>query len=68
MADYSVRIFQFSFYFKKYMPDLYYHFKNQNIPNELLFSKWILTIFSFYLPFDVLSHVWTLFILVIFYK
>ena len=65
MPDYAVRSYQLSFFVKKYIPELYYHFKKNLIPVDIIFSKWILTIFSQYLPFNYLAFIWTYFILVI---
>ena len=63
MPDYSIRIYQLNFYIKEYFPDLALHFKKNQINPDVFFSKWILTIFSNYLPFDVLYKVWDVFIL-----
>lgn len=62
MPDYAVRLFQMNYYFKKYLPELFYHFKKNEITADFFFSKWILTIFSSYLPFDSLCIVWDVFI------
>lgn len=61
MPDYSIRVFQLNFYIKKFMPDLFYHFKKHNINSDMFFSKWILTIFACYLPFSTLAKVWDIF-------
>jgi len=47
---------------KIYLPDLFYHLKNQQI-NDIFLSKWILTLFSSYLPFDTLAKIWDVFLL-----
>lgn len=62
MPDYSIRIYQMNFYIKKYFPELFYHFKKHQINPDIFFSKWILTIFSSYLPFPILAKVWDTFL------
>ena len=39
------------------------HFKKNQINPDIFFSKWILAIFSSYLPFEVLCKVWDVFII-----
>ena len=63
MPDYSIRVYQLNFYIKEYFPDLSFHFKKNQINPDVFFSKWILTIFSNYLPFEVLYKVWDVFVL-----
>ena len=63
MPDYSIRVYQLNFFIKEYFPDLALHFKKNQINPDVFFSKWILTIFSNYLPFDVLYKVWDVFFL-----
>ncbi len=63
MPDYLIRIYQLNFYIKTYFPQLSNHFKKNQINPHLFFSKWILTIFSSYLPFDILYKVWDVFII-----
>lgn len=63
MPDYSIRIYQLNYYLKKYLTPLYNHFRKHQINPDLILSKWILTIFSSYLPFDTLGKVWDIFIL-----
>lgn len=67
MPDYALRVYQLNYYVKQYFPDIYYHFKNNRIPVDLIYSKWFLTVFSSYLSFDILSLCWTLFIVVYIY-
>ena len=62
MPDYSIRVYQLNYYIKEYFPELAVHFKKNQINPDIFFSKWILTIFSNYLPFDVLYKVWDVFI------
>ena len=63
MPDYLIRIYQLNFYIKTYFPQLSNHFKKNQINPHLFFSKWILTIFSSNLPFDILYKVWDVFII-----
>ncbi len=63
MPDYYIRIFQLNYYIKEYFPELFDHLQKAQINADLFFSKWILTIFSNYLPFNVLYKVWDVFII-----
>jgi hypothetical protein len=63
MPDYNIRVYQLNYYIKEYFPELSFHFKKHQINPDVFFSKWILTIFSNYLPFDVLYKVWDVFII-----
>ena len=63
MPDYSIRVYQLNYYIKEYFPELSLHFKKNQINLDVFFSKWILTIFSNYLPFDALYKVWDVFIM-----
>ena len=63
MPDYSIRLYQLNYYIKEYFPDLAIHFKKQQINPDIFFSKWILTIFSNYLPFEILYKVWDVFVI-----
>ena len=62
MPDYSIRVYQLNSFIKEYFPELSNHFKKNQINPDVFFSKWILTIFSNYLPFEVLYKVWDVFI------
>jgi len=63
MPDYSIRLFQLNYFIKLYFPELFNHFKKSQITPDLIFSKWILTIFANYLPFQTLYKIWDLFII-----
>ena len=63
MPDYSIRLFQLNYFIKLYFPELFTHFKRNQITPDLIFSKWILTIFANYLPFQTLYKIWDLFII-----
>ena len=52
-----------NYYVKKFLPNLFYYFKKNSINADIVFSKWILTIFSSYLPFETLSVVWDIFLI-----
>jgi hypothetical protein len=63
MPDYSIRVFQLNSFIKNIWPDLFYHFKKHQINPDIFFSKWILTIYSSYLPFPTLAKVWDVFLI-----
>jgi hypothetical protein len=63
MPDYIIRVYQLNYYTKFYIPELFYHFKKNQINPDIFFSKWILTIFSSYLPFETLAVVWDIFLI-----
>ena len=63
MPDYSIRVYQLNYFIKKFFPKLNIHFKKNQINPDIFFSKWILAIFSSYLPFEVLCKVWDVFII-----
>lgn len=63
MPDYSIRMYQMNYYVKKFLPNLFYYFKKNSINTDIIFSRWILTIFSSYLPFQTLSVVWDIFLI-----
>ena len=44
--DYQIRVFQLNYYVKKYLVEVYNHFKNNNLSFDLLYSDWLLTLFS----------------------
>ena len=62
MPDYQIRVYQLNSFIKEYLPELSTHFRKNQINPDVFFSKWILTIFSNYLPFEVLYKVWDVFI------
>ena len=59
--DYHCRVHQINYYVKKYMPEVYYHFKKKDIPFDIIYSRWILTFFGNYLNLDRLDFPWTCF-------
>ena len=60
--DYQIRVFQLNFYVKKYLVEVYNHFKNNNLSFDLLYSDWLLTLFSNYYDIEKLDFPWTCFI------
>ena len=64
MPDYGVRSYQLNFYLRKYLPEIYYHFKKNKIPVDLIYQKWLITIFSQYVTFENVTQIWTLFFIV----
>ena len=63
MPDFLIRVYQLKKLIEFYFPKLGNHLKRNQINIDLFFSKWLLTIFSNYLPFDVLYDVWDVFII-----
>ena len=63
MPDFSIRVYQLKKLIEFYFPKLGNHLKRNQINIDLFFSKWLLTIFSNYLPFEVLYNVWDVFII-----
>ena len=59
--DYHCRVHQINYYVKKYIPEVYYHFKKKDIPFDIIYSRWILTFFGNYLNLDKLDFPWTCF-------
>ena len=61
--DYNTRVFQLNYYVKKYLPQIFHHFKNNNLPFDLIYSGWLLTLFSNYYDINKLDFPWTCFII-----
>ena len=59
--DYGIRVYQLNYYVKKYIPSVYYHFKNNNLSFDMIYSRWLLTLFSNYLETNQLDFPWTCF-------
>ena len=59
--DYGIRVFQINYYVKKYIPNVYYHFKNNNLSFDMIYSRWLLTLFSNYLEINRLDFPWSCF-------
>ena len=59
--DYHCRVHQINYYVKKYIPEVFYHFKKKDIPFDIIYSRWILTFFGNYLNLDRLDFPWTCF-------
>ena len=60
--DYQIRVFQLNYYVKKYLVEVYNHFTNNNLSFDLLYSDWLLTLFSNYYDIEKLDFPWTCFI------
>ena len=63
MPDFLIRVYQLKNFIEFYFPKLFNHLRRNQINIDLFFSKWLLTIFSNYFPFEVLYHVWDVFII-----
>ena len=63
MPDYLIKLYQLNYFIKDNFPKLLPHLKINQINPDIFFSKWILTIFSNFLPFETLYNVWDLFLL-----
>ena len=59
--DYGIRVYQINYYVKKYIPNVYYHFKNNNLSFDMIYSRWLLTLFANYLDINKLDFPWTCF-------
>ena len=61
--DYNTRVFQLNYYVKKYIPQVFHHFKKNNLSFDLVYSGWLLTLFSNYYNIEKLDFPWTCFII-----
>jgi hypothetical protein len=52
-----------NFYVKKYIPQVFQHFKKNDLSFDLIYSGWLLTLFSNYYDIDQLDFPWTCFII-----
>lgn len=50
----------FDLYFNLHLPDLYNHFKNQNLNTELFMINWVNTLFTKTLPIEISTLIWDL--------
>ena len=64
MPDYQIRTFQLEFLMSKFVPKLYEHFKRNEINSDFFMSKFFLTIFAAFLPFEILCKFWDIFLIV----
>jgi hypothetical protein len=60
MPELKKCIFVFNCLFQKFLPKLYRHFTETEVPSDLWISKWIMTIFTMTLSFDTIVRVWDL--------
>ena len=63
VPDYLIKLYQLNYFIKEKFPLLLCHLNKNQINPDIFFSKWILTIFSNFLPFEILYNVWDLFII-----
>ena len=63
MPDFLIRVYQLKNFIEFYFPKLYNHLRRTQINIDLFFSKWLLTIFANYFPFDILYKIWDVFII-----
>ena len=63
MPDFLIRVYQLKYFIELYFPKLYNHLRRTQINIEFFFTKWLLTIFSNYFPFELLYQVWDVFII-----
>ena len=63
VPDYLIKLYQLNYLINEKFPLLLPHLNKKQISPDIFFSKWILTIFSNFLPFETLYNVWDLFIL-----
>ena len=61
--DYKMRAFQLNYYVKKYIIEVFNHFKNNNLSFDLLYSNWLLTLFANYFDIEKLDFPWSCFII-----
>ena len=57
--DYGFRVFQINYYVRKYIPSIYHHFNNNNLSFDMIYSRWLLTLFANYLDINRLDFPWT---------
>ena len=57
--DYGIRVYQLNYYVKKYIPSVYHHFKNNNLSFDMIYSRWLLTLFANYLDINRLDFPWS---------
>jgi len=57
--DYGIRVYQLNYYVKKYIPSVYYHFKNNGLSFDMIYSRWFLTLFANYLDINRLDFPWS---------
>jgi hypothetical protein len=61
--DYQMRIFQENLLFEEFFPSLFFHLKRKKINLEVFFSQWILSLFSSYLPLEIIDKIFDCFII-----
>lgn len=62
VPDLQLREYQFNYYIRYFHADLYAHFIREGVTGGIITSKWLLALYSSYLPQSTLEHVWDCFI------
>lgn len=62
VPDLQLREYQFNYFIRYYHADLYAHFLREGVTCGIIISKWLLALYSSYLPHTTLEHVWDCFI------
>lgn len=57
--DYGIRVYQINYYVKKYIPTVFYHFKKKDLSFDMIYSRWLLTLFANYLDINKLDFPWS---------
>ena len=63
VPEYLIKLYQLNYFINEKFPLLLPHLNKKQISPDIFFSKWILTIFSNFLPFETLYNIWDLFII-----
>ena len=63
VPEYLIKLYQLNYFINGHFPDLIPHLERNQINLDIFFGKWILTLFSNFLPFETLYHIWDLFII-----
>lgn len=61
MPDLALREYQLNHYLKLHLPNLSTHFRKVGVTNAFFVSRWFMTLYSVYLPYDLLLKVWDCF-------
>ena len=63
IPEYLIKLYQLHYFVNEKFPKLTQILKRNQINLDIFFGKWILTIFSNFLPFETLYNIWDLFII-----
>jgi hypothetical protein len=61
-SNIDVYIHSFDYFFQRYLPLLYFHFKKQDVCSEMFLLDWHLSLFAKSLSLEVVTRVWDLFL------